>query len=120
MEEVALEVDLAVVEERPHHVHRLTQARERPALCPVEVVLVHHHEIAGRDNRLRATAAQFVERRELLTDQRRFAQEHVSDVGAKADVPRLVGRSREQAPEVLVPGLVDSSSTRSSPARRRP
>ena len=107
LEEVALEVDLAVVEERAHHVHRLAQARERPALRPVEVVLLHHHEVAGRDDRLGAAAGQLVERRELLADQRRLAQEHVGHVRAEADVARLVGRRREQAPEILVPSLVD-------------
>ena len=107
VEEVAGEVDLALVEEGPHHVHRLAQARQRLALGPVEVVLLEHHEVAGRDDRLGAAARQLVEGRERLADQRRLAQEHVRDVGAEADLARLAGGGREQAPEVLVPGLVD-------------
>ena len=47
LEEVPLEVDLAVIEERAHHMHRLTQPRERPPLGPIDVVLLHHHEVAG-------------------------------------------------------------------------
>ena len=107
VEEVALEVDLAVVEERPHHVHRLAQARQRPAARPVEVVLLEHHEVACRDDRLGAPARELVECRELLADQRRLAQEHVRDVRAEADVVGLVGGRREQAPQILVPRLVD-------------
>ena len=107
VEEVAFEVDLAIVEEGAHHVHRLTQARERLALGPVEVVLLEHHEVAGRDDRLGPAAGELVERRELLADERRLAQEDVRDVGAEADLPRLVGRGGEQAPQILVPGLVD-------------
>jgi hypothetical protein len=106
-EEVALEVDLAVVEERAHHMHRLAQARQRPALGPVHVVLVHHHEVARRHDRLGPAAAELVEGRELLADQRRLAQEHVGHVGPESDALSLARRRREQAPQILVPRLVD-------------
>ena len=98
---------LPVVEEGAHHVERLTQARERFLVLPVEVVLRHQAEVAGRDHRLGAPAGDLVERRELLADQRGLAQEHVGHVGPETNPFGLVGRRGEQHPQVLVPGLVD-------------
>ena len=71
------------------------------------LVLREQAEVAGRDHDLGAAAGELVERRHLLADQRRLAQEDVGDVRAEADVLRLARRGGEQHPEVLVPGLVD-------------
>ena len=82
--EVTLEVDRALVEDRPHHLVRLAQAGDRTRPTPLDAVLLEHRDVADAEHDLGAPAAQLVERGRQLSDVGRLPHVDRSHARARA------------------------------------
>jgi hypothetical protein len=98
-EEVSLEVDRALVEQRANHAMSFAQPPDRAAAVPLDPVLLEYGEIPHTQDDLGAAAAQLVKRRGKLSDMGRVAQVHRVDTRTETDPlgPAAAATSSSQA-----------------------
>ena len=84
-EEVALEVDRALVEQGADHVDGFAQACDRARPAPLDPVLLERGEVADPQDHLGSAAAQLIERAGKLGDIGRIAQVDGGDTGTETD-----------------------------------
>ncbi|MEA2495403.1 MAG: hypothetical protein QOJ29_3314 [Thermoleophilaceae bacterium] len=104
--EVALEVDRALVENRPHHLVSLAKPGDRPGSTPLDAVLLEHRDVADAEDDLGTPAAQLVECRCELSDVGRLPHIDRRHARPEPDPLRALRGGSEQEPCVLVVDLV--------------
>jgi len=105
-EEVTLEVDRPLVEQRTDDLVRFAQPPDRASPAPFDPELLEHRDVADAQDHLGPTAAELVQRGRQLRNVARVTREDRSDARTEADALGPVRSGREQQPSVLVVDLV--------------